>query len=280
MSHPLLDHTAIDEPPAAFLHRVGQVFATFDREQDSGNHSYGVQVGGDRYFVKTAGPPGQAHPVLSHEGRVALVRNAARLHQSLSHPLLPPLLRVIESPDGPLLVYAWADGELLHARPAQRDDPASAFRRFCALPADRIHACLDAVFALHVRLAAAGWVACDFYDGCLIYDFANGRLAVVDLDTYHQGPFENTMGRMFGSTRFMAPEEFARGALIDERTTVFTMGRTALVFLADGRRAPARFRGQRARYEVAAQACEPDRARRFESLAAFYAAWQRAEGQP
>ena len=39
---------------------------------------------------------------------------------------------------------------------------------------------------------------------------------------------------MFGSSRFMAPEEFERGALIDERTNVFTMGRTAAVLLADG----------------------------------------------
>lgn len=35
------------------------------------------------------------------------------------------------------------------------------------------------------------------------------------------------------SLRFMAPEEFERGALIDERTTVFTMGRTAFVCLGD-----------------------------------------------
>ena len=262
-----------------FLRRAGQVFAVFDRGQDSGNHSFGVVAAGDRFFVKTAGPPGQAHPVLSHAGRVALLRNAARLHATVSHPLMPPLRRVIESPEGPLLVYAWADGELLHARGQQRNDPASPFRRFCALPEARVHACLGAIFALHVRLAAAGWVASDFYDGCLIYDFARDALAVVDLDTYHQGPFENTMGRMFGSTRFMAPEEFERGALIDERTTVFTMGRTALVLLAQGQRAPELFRGPRARYEVAARACEPDRARRFESLAAFALAWQQAEGR-
>ncbi len=33
------------------------------------------------------------------------------------------------------------------------------------------------------------------------------------------------MGRMFGSTRFMASEEFELGALIDEQTNVFVMGR-------------------------------------------------------
>ena len=41
------------------------------------------------------------------------------------------------------------------------------------------------------------------------------------------------MGRMFGSTRFMAPEEFEKGRTIDERTTVFMLGRNLAIFLAD-----------------------------------------------
>jgi hypothetical protein len=32
-------------------------------------------------------------------------------------------------------------------------------------------------------------------------------MQVVDLDNYRDAPFINHMGRMFGSTRFMAPEE-------------------------------------------------------------------------
>jgi hypothetical protein len=48
----------------------------------------------------------------------------------------------------------------------------------------------------------------DFYDGCLLYDFTSQELRVIDLDMYSRGPFTNTMGRIFGSTRFMAPEEF------------------------------------------------------------------------
>jgi len=44
----------------------------------------------------------------------------------------------------------------------------------------------------------------------------------------------------------MAPEEFELGALIDERTNVFVMGRTALVFLSDGTLNAEAFRGTRA----------------------------------
>ena len=88
------------------------------------------------------------------------------------------------------------------------------------------------IYDVHRRLAERGWIACDFYDGSVIYDFDRGVPHLVDLDNYQPGPFVNDMGRMFGSTRFMAPEEFTRGARIDERTTVFTMGRAAAVFLA------------------------------------------------
>ena len=93
---------------------------------------------------------------------------------------------------------------------------------------------------------------------------------------YHAGPFQNDMGRMFGSTRFMAPEEFELGARIDERTNVFTMGRTALNFLSGGTLAEHLFRGSQALFRVVARACHPDRAQRFDSLAAFYRAWQAA----
>ena len=124
-------------------------------------------------------------------------------------------------------------------------------------------------------LVTPGWTA-NFYDDSLLYDFAAGRLGVIDIDIYRDGPFINDMGQMFGSTRFMAPEEFKRGALIDEQTTVFVMGRTALVFLSDGTLAPELFRGPRTLFDVVRQACQPIRANRFASMAAFSDAWRAA----
>jgi len=244
--------------------------------QGSGSISYGVHVGDGRCFVKTAGLPLDPLPLLDHAGRVALLWNAARLSASVNHPLLPKLMGIIESPDGPLLVTPWLDGELLGVPREQRDDPQSSFQRFRHLPSATLQARLDDMFDLHVHLAAAGWVASDFYDGSLLYDFNARRLWVIDLDMYRDGPFINDMGQMFGSTRFMAPEEFERGALIDEQTTVFVMGRTALVFLSDGTLAPEPFRGPRTLFDVARQACQPIRANRFTSMAAFSDAWRAA----
>jgi serine/threonine protein kinase len=272
-----MDCEFINEQPEQYLRSVGTVFAEFGAlTQDSGNVSYGVQIGAERYFVKTAGRPGDPRRFLNHAARVALLRNAVRLSESCHHPTLPRLYRVIESPSGPLLVYQWLDGELIGTPRARRDDPECAFQRFRRLPAATIQGRLDAVFDLHHELAGAGWIAVDFYDGSLIYDFKSGGLGIIDLDMYREGPFRNEMGRMFGSTRFMAPEEFELGALIDERTNVFVMGRTALVFLSDGTLNADAFRGTRDLFEVVARACEPERSRRYDSMAAFYSAWRAA----
>jgi serine/threonine-protein kinase len=250
---------------------IGDVFAEYGAAtQDSGNVSYGVQVAGQRYFVKTAGRVDDPVPPLGHRERVELLRNAVRVAASCAHPALSRLRRVIESPEGPLLVYDWFDGELLHVPRARRDDPASSLQRFRRQPVAAIERCLATIFDLHAELARAGWVAVDFYDGCMMYDFASGALRIVDLDTYHRGPFHNQMGRMWGSTRFMAPEEHERGALIDEQTTVFTMGRTAFVLLGE----PPAFRGSPRQLEVATRACQPDPASRHDSVAAFAAAWR------
>ena len=275
--HPLLDVEHIEQTPDVYLNAVGNVFAVFDRRtQDSGNISYGVQIAQECYFVKTAGCPDDPNPFLSHSERVSLLRNAVRLRRSCNHCTLPPLHRVIESPTGPLLVYQWADGELIRVDAAMRDDPQSTFQRFRRLPSHEIIRALDLVYELHHQLAQLGWIAVDFYDGCLIYDFDRQKLHIVDLDHYCEAPFINGMGRMFGSSRFMAPEEFERGARIDERTTVFTMGRTAAVLLSDGTLERRPFRGSDTLYEVVRHACHDDREKRYDSMATFFAAWEDA----
>lgn len=272
--HPFLDLNSIEETPLVYLRRVGDVFAEFGPA--SGNVAYGLRIGDERFFVKTAGDPDDAEPFLGWDARVAVLRNAAPLAQSCAHPAMPKLFRMIESPAGPVLVYEWVDGDLVGAPTAERDDPASAFQRFLALPTEAIARCLDVLYELHRDLARAGWVAVDLYDGSLIYNFDKARLRVIDLADYHRGPFINVMGRMFGSSRFMAPEEFQRGAMIDERTNVFVLGRFAAVFLGGGVLTPDTFRGTPAMFEVVARACEREPVRRFDSMVEFHQAWTAA----
>jgi serine/threonine-protein kinase len=278
----LLLSTTTELLPAAFLARQGEVFAVFDRAtQDSGNISYGIRSESGRFFVKTAGMPDDPAATLLHRERIEVLHNAARINRAVSHPAVPPLRNVIESPAGPLLVYDWVDGELLGGVTAERRaDETSAFARFRRLPVPRVVAALDSIYSLHTALAAAGWIAVDFYDGSLIYDFSASQIHVVDMDLYRTAPFVNGMGRMFGSTRFMAPEELTRGARIDQRTNVFTMGRTALQFLSDGTDDPRAFRGSPGVFDVVMRACRAERRDRFATMAEFHDAWRGALTTP
>jgi serine/threonine protein kinase, bacterial len=274
----LLQASSTAHTPGRFLTDVGQIFATFDgRTQDSGNVSYGVEVEGARFFVKTAGVPSNNTP-LSHDARVAWLRNAIRLSATLQDPALCQLRHVIESAHGPMLVYEWVSGELIGVPRAQREDPASAFVRFRRLPLPELTAALTEVFRVHAALCARGWIASDFYAGAMMYDFGLRQIKLVDLDMYRAGPFVNDMGQLFGSTSFMAPEEFVLGARIDEATTVFTMGRCIGIFLAeqigqDGSNALS------AMINVGERACRTARGARWSSMAELLEEWQRAVAQ-
>ncbi|WP_151083808.1 serine/threonine protein kinase [Nocardioides cynanchi] len=281
----LLTVTSIGEAPADFVRGAGSVVAEFAHlTQDSGNVSWLVDVGDRRLFVKTAGPdtpppPGAAVPYFDHAGRVEVLRNAVVVARSCDHPALPRLLNVIESPGGPALVYEAADGELVGVRAAERPDPTSSYQRFAHLPSERLLGVFDVLVDLHTALAAVGWVAVDLYDGCLIVDHGTGSLKVVDLDGYRRGPSRNEMGRMFGSTRFMAPEEFELGAVIDERTTVFTLGRLVWHFATRLTESRSDFCGPAALAEVVQQAVQPSPEDRYAGVAPFAAAWRSARGR-
>ncbi len=253
----------IDEPPATYLKSIGEIFAEFGAStQDSGNISYGVTIDGHRYFVKTAGDPDDPKPFSPAPRRQEAVRRAGRLAGEVEHDTLPAYHGLIEGPWGPALVFDWREGDHL----------GTHLERFKALPADEISEALNQLYDLHDVLSSAGWVEGDFYDGSMLYDFATQQLTVMDLDDYRPGAYSNDMGRMFGSTRFMAPEQLTLGAEIDDHTTAFVMARTALVLLADGTLERSAFRGTDAQYAVLQEATTT----RFDSYQAFYSAWLEA----
>jgi hypothetical protein len=248
-----------------FLAGQGQIFAVFPH-QDSGCRSYGVEAGGDRYFVKT-----------SIEARaVASLRRAMVVHGAVRHVAIIPLLGTASTETGLLLAYPWVAGEVLYGAPAtgraKRLDPSGPHARLRALPVSEIIAALDAIFDAHLALAAGGFVAVDLYDGCVIYDFAAQRVWLCDLAEYRRGPFLVPGERLPGSTRFMAPEELRRDARIDQRTTVFNLGRMGLVLLDTGD-LDGRFRAGPAAYAVLEKATQPAPSDRYATVSDFVTAW-------
>ena len=228
MTYPLTSVASIDTPVEAYLREVGEVFQAFPR-QDSGTTFYGVLVDGQRWFVKSSGDP----------SIVESLRRALHLNTRVRHPALPRLHNSFLVPGGLALVYEWVPGEVLNdprfTSEQRVNDPAHPHVRFRGLPVGRIIDALDTIFDVHLLLAESGFVASDLYDGCIIYDFEGSRTFLCDFDEYRDGSFVLDMDRAYGSRRFMAPEEFRRGATIDQVTNVFNLGRWSC-----GRRPPGR----------------------------------------
>jgi serine/threonine-protein kinase len=152
---------------------------------------------------------------------------------------------------------------------AQRADPSSSYQRFAHLPSEDLLTIFDTFIDLHRELAALGWIAGDLYDGCLIVDFSTLHLRVIDLDSYRRGPSVNDMGQMFGSTRFMAPEEFELGATLDQRTTVFNLGRHVWHFATRLTEKPEHFCGPPQVAAVVQRAVRTPPQDRYPTVAAF-----------
>ncbi|GGY12359.1 serine/threonine protein kinase [Streptomyces hiroshimensis] len=271
-SHPLLDVTELPSVEA-HLERIGTVFASF-RDQDSGCVSYGVRLpGGERWFVKEGTSDG---------ARRSLCR-AWAFHRAVSHPVIVPQVHRIAVRGNWAVVMPWHDGEVLYhpttGGTADRTAPGSAMARFRALPLSLVMRAWDRILSAHLAVEEAGHVAVDFYDGALLYDFTGDTMRLVDLDEYRPGPFVLEADRLPGSRRFMAPEEYERGATIDARTTVFVLGRAARLLLDAGDDERA-WRGGPARLKVLHRATRADPGERFASVRRFAAAWHAAGSAP
>ena len=154
-------------------------------------------------------------------------------------------------------------------------DPASAHARFRAQSVDVILDILDEIFDAHLSLSRAGFVAVDWCDGCLLYDFDHRESRLIDLDEYQPGPFIVGAAPLPGSTRFRPPEHYLPGAASDDRSTVFQLGRTAQVLLDTGDMTGS-WRAAPRLAAVAERATAGDPQDRYESVADFIDAWQHA----
>ena len=238
-------------------------FVVFDR-QDSGCLSFGIERDGRRWFVKRATDAAAA---------VSLTR-ASGLHAAVRHRAIVRPVHIRDGMDGITLVYPWQAGQVLNAATSAGSD-RSGLLRFQSLPPESVFQAIDELLDAHLAIAAAGYVAVDLYDGCFLHDFSADRMHLIDLDEYRPGPFVLDSERLPGSLRYLAPEQQKRGSLVDERTTVFALGRT-LHELLDS---PNGWRGSGSRRAVVERATAADPERRHQTVAALVRGWQTSGGE-
>ena len=141
-------------------------------------------------------------------------------------------------------------------------------------------ASLDSIFSFHIHVERENYVAVDFYDGSILYDFNKNITKICDIDFYQKRPYTNMMGRLWGSARFMSPEEFELGAAIDEKTNVFNMGAIAFGLLGgELDRSFSKWDASKELYDVAIRAVDKNRSQRYSSVEEFYNAWEVARNK-
>lgn len=260
-------YRALEEPDLSWLAPYGRVFSVLD-EQPSGNLCFGVEGPFGRLFVKYAGAS-----TLQSRGRpeetIRVLRDAMPLYE-MTHPALTRLMAHGPAGEGYAAVFLWRDA------PPLSDPAIRAYVR--RLPPRRSLKMLDMVFDLHAYLAGEGLTAVEFWDGNVLIDFVRNEAVVCDIDLYRAKPAFNDRGRMWGSGRYMAPEEYRKGAALDECTNVYNMGALAFTFFGGEERTEKDWIGPAPLYPVARRAVDEERQKRYPSLRAFLDAWREAVG--
>lgn len=268
----------IEKHDFEWLKQLGTVFCVF-AEQDSGNLAFGVEKDGIKSFVKYAGAK-----TVEYEGNVSdailRLKNSIPIYEALKHPVLIELINHFELDNGYALVFKWVEGECLHAHWAFAEynkytHPKSSYYQYRQLPVLTRLKSLEKLFAFHKHVEEVGYLAVDFYDGSIMYDFQNDITIICDIDFYQKKPLINKLGEMYwGSPRFKAPEESELDALIDERTNVYTMGAIAFGLLGgETNHSLEKWEANEYLYQVAKRATELDKNKRYSSVREFYCEW-------
>ena len=276
-----------------WLKRYGTAFQAID-ETGSGCVCIGMQDGEKKYFCKIAGVNTLEADVTPEES-VQILKQAAAIYRDLEHPNLIKLVEDYDYDKFYVAVFEWADGECLFdhwnfEKYQKESSLKSPKMRFLELPISKKLDCVEVLFSFLQRVIEKGYVAIDFYDGSIMYDFEEDRTTICDIDFFKKSPVVNDMGEnWFGTKRLKAPEEYAKGAVIDERTNVFTLGALLFEFFGTfseeeiGRRYAenqfrpcdiAKWQLDEASYRVAVKAVSQNRDERYKTVEEFYTDWR------
>ena len=249
----------------SFLHNYGKVFKVFD-DQDSGNICFGVSDGKRKLFIKFAGAMTAEYDG-APEDAVQRLRSVVPLYREIQSDYLIRFLGTDEICGGFAMIFEWAEGKCM-ARMYPEEH-----RSIMALPVDRKMAVFSDVTRFLHDVNRQGYIAIDFYDGSIMYDEQTGKTTICDIDFFRKKPCVNDMGRMWGSERFLSPEEYTRGTVLDEVTNVFTLGKTGFALFADSDEDAGTFPLDRHFYEVLKKAVSVDRNERYASIKEFAYSW-------
>ncbi len=268
----------------SWLKRIGNVFCVFD-QQDSGNISFGVENGDSRYFVKYAGAQTTEYNGCTQDA-INILNNAIHVYEDLRHANVVNFIKKIDTHDGVAAVFDWFDGECMWAHWTFDEwdryrHPASPYYKYKRLNMETRLKSINTIFQFLLFVEQQNYVAVDFYDGSIMYDFNTDTTKICDIDFFRKKPTVNDLGGFFwGPRRFKSPEEYILGAPIDSVTNVHAMG-ILLFGLIGGEydRSYKTWEGTKEMYQITRKATFGERELRFQSIKEMYEEWDKAVGE-
>ncbi len=215
----------------SWLNNYGTVFSVID-ETGSGCISFGIKKDNRKYFFKIAGAK-TVNAEISEKESIKLLKEAAVKYKDIKHKNLIKLVDAFEYKEFYVVIYEYAEGECLFDHwnfdRYEKTKEITPLMKFKSLPVEKRLKVADKLFSFFESFIDAGYVAVDFYDSSIIYDFKNDEVTFCDIDLFRKMPTINDLGTgYFGTKRLKAPEENELGAVIDEQTSLFTLG--AIIF--------------------------------------------------
>jgi serine/threonine-protein kinase len=225
--------------------------------------------GGKRYFVKFAGAPTAQYNGETADAIVRL-KETVPIYEALAHPSLIRFVRAEEIGGGFAMIFEWVDAICTHPM-----YPAD-YRAFRQLPIDVKKQIFGEIIEFMAFVAERGYVAIDFYDGSIMWDVVNNRTIICDIDFFQKSPYVGRVD-LWGSSRFVSPEERTDGAVIDEITNVYTLGATAFCLFADSDRSSEAWTISDEQFAVVKRATSGDRNERQQSTRQLMDEWRAAQ---
>jgi serine/threonine-protein kinase len=200
------------------------------------------------------------------------LKQAVHLYSELAHPILIKLVSAEEIGNGYAAVFEWEDAVGIEPKNSPN------YMKFMRMPVEKKIRAFEDIMDFHAHVAAKGYVALDFYDGSILYNYEKEKVVICDIDLYQKSPFINAerLG-LIGSARYVSPEEYVEDAIMDEITNVYTMGATAFVLFAFGNRSPEAWTLSPTLYSVVKKAVSDDRGSRQQSIAQLVNEWNLAK---
>lgn len=280
----------------SWLKKYGKAFWCVD-ETGSGCIGIGMENADKKYFCKIAGV-NTIEAEVTPEESIQILKDAVSLYDKLAHPNLVKIVEEYTYNEFYVVIFEWVTGECLfdhwnfekYKKDKELKSPKEKFKE---LPISKKLNVVDILFSFLQNVNRKGYVAVDFYDGSILYDFITDKITICDIDLFRKAPVVNDMGmEWYGTKRLKAPEEYIKGSVIDEQTNIFTLG--ALIFeffgnytddeikqrYSQNRFAPCSYDNWQLyeeSYKIAVKAVSADRSQRYKAFEEFFEDWKKAK---